>query len=325
MDEQTKKLIQLINLDKSFNEICNILGITNRQLHYELLRLKQEGFNYDKKYYSDGSIIYQLNCNKNNCNTILTKNNSLSCIVISDLHLGNSNQRIDLINKVFDYCSKKNIHIIFCCGDIIDGDFSQSKQIIEDVNKQIEYFINCYPYDPNILTFAVAGNHDYRSKLLLNDDIINQVENYRHDVIIGGYGNSYINIKNDRLLLFHKIKGIDFNLNSSSVVLKGHHHCYTAFLQTNNILYIKVPSLSSLSNLIPSFLELNINFRNELIEWVNIKQFYFSNRIRKLNEDEFILSQDSKKDSSISSQPSNDKILIKRISQVEKFAKKFNI
>ena len=325
MNEQTQKLIQLIESEKSVNEICNILGITSRQLHYELLALKQIGYNYNKKYYSNGSIIYQNNSNENNCNTIITKNNNLNCIVISDLHLGNSNQRIDLINKVFNYCSKKNIHIIFCCGDIIDGDFSQSKQIIEDIPKQIEYFINCYPYDPSILTFAVAGNHDYCSKNLLNDDIINQVENYRHDIIIGGYGNAYVNIKNDRILLFHKIKGIDFNINSSSVVLKGHHHRYTAFLQTNNVLYVKVPSLSNLSELIPSFLELNINFRNELIEYVNIKQFYFANRIKKLNEDEFILTQDSKINLPIPPQPSNDKTLVKRTNQIEKFTKKFNI
>ena len=333
------ELIQLIKEEKTCNEICTILGISNRQLYNSLVDLERQSLFYKREYYSDGSIVYKfisdddalLDFVKDFCNgtNIITPRGSdnLKCMVISDLHFGNSAQRLDLLDKVFDYCIKSNIHIIFCCGDMIDGSFSKTKQNIKSPSDQIEYFINNYPFDKSILTFAVAGNHDKCSYGLLSQDIISKVKNYRHDIIIGVYGNVHVNIKKDRILLHHHIRGTNIDINEATIILKGHYHKYSAGIKDNSILYIKVPSLSELNKTLPAVLELNLDFQNGKIEHVNVKQFIFINRLRFLSEEEFSLNRNFNTSSNIDnlSTSSDDKILVKRMSQIEKFNRRFGL
>lgn len=54
--------------------------------------------------------------------------NNLKLLVISDLHFGNELERIDLVNRAYNYCIKNNIHIILCTGDIVDGSYSSGVQ-----------------------------------------------------------------------------------------------------------------------------------------------------------------------------------------------------
>ena len=53
------ELIQLIKEEKTCNEICTILGISNRQLYNSLIDLERQSLFYKREYYSDGSIIYK--------------------------------------------------------------------------------------------------------------------------------------------------------------------------------------------------------------------------------------------------------------------------
>ena len=59
MTEQTIKLIELINEGKTCNEICHILNISNKQLFNNLTILQNKGFHYNRKYYSNGAIVYR--------------------------------------------------------------------------------------------------------------------------------------------------------------------------------------------------------------------------------------------------------------------------
>lgn len=331
-------LIKSLNEGKTRNEICNILGISNQQLYNNLIDLEQHNFFYKREYYSNGSITYKQLLEDNNqqkfidnlykCTNLITPpgSNSLKCMVISDLHFGNTEQRLDLLEKVFNYCIKSNIHIIFCCGDMIDGNFSRTEQSIEDSYDQIEYFIKNYPFDKSILTFAVAGNHDKCFCKLSNQDIITKIQIYRHDIVIGGYGNAHINIKNDQILLYHYIKGIKINVNNATVILKGHYHKYSTHLKDDSILYIKVPSLSNLTKSIPTVLELNLDFQKGIIEHVNIKQLYFINKLEILDEQEFCLNKKNMSTNmNILEETNDDKILVKKLGQIEKFNRKYGI
>ena len=171
MSDQTTQLIQLLNEKKTCNEICSILNLSNKQLFNNLTNLRNKGFVVKQKYYSNGVISYKpifsikelnhyLNT-KQHVNIITShKETEFRCLAISDLHFGNSLERIDLLDKAFDYCINNGIHIIFCCGDLIDGTFTKEQQSIEDTFLQIEHFIKDYPIDKNILTFGVAGDHD---------------------------------------------------------------------------------------------------------------------------------------------------------------------
>lgn len=154
--------------------------------------------------------ISRISCLKNNAKqsqeeTIITDKfeNEIRIVASSDFHYGNSGCRQDLIEKTFNYCVQNGIHIIMCGGDLLDGVFSKGTQIISDPYEQVKYFLENYPHDDSILTFSVGGDHDLS---ILNSSCLDLsliTSNYRPDVIIPGYNNSIINIKNDMIHLYH--------------------------------------------------------------------------------------------------------------------------
>ena len=295
MSDQTVKLIKLIKEGKTCNDICGILGISNKQLFNNLTNLRNKGFFLKRKYYSNGVIVYypietisDLNrYHERHENAIITAHSEtyLKCLVISDLHFGNQLERTDLIDKAYEYCINNNIHIILCCGDLIDGTFTRGEQRISDIYLQIDHFIHDDPFDKNILTFSVAGDHDASALNKTAQDIIEIASNYRHDIIIGGYGNYGVYIKNERIALYHPIgTGIIF-ASDSSIVLKGHSHKYAAKLnEKGDALSITVPSLSDINDSFPTAVELTLQFRKGYIDFAVMKQIYFIDRPITLSE-----------------------------------------
>lgn len=299
-----KQLMQLLKEGKNNNELCDILNINSQKLYQELLKLKYKGLQYSKKYYSDGSIKYgyistfqDLKKIKNVGlgKTIITEDNenNLRILLISDLHFGNELERIDLINRAYNYCIKNGINIILCGGDLIDGSYSKGNQRITNLYQQLEYFITNYPYDKNILTFSVAGDHDMSALSKASLDIIEACNNYRHDIIIGGYNNTEINLKNDKIHLYHHIEAGTMRQMDAPIILHGHSHKYLTEIR-NNTLNITIPSLSNIGNLMPSALELNIRFTKGYISNAVIKHLYFGKQDVVLSESSFDISTERK-------------------------------
>lgn len=285
MLEQTSKLIQLLKEGKSCNEISSELNISNRQLYNRLTTLKNKGLLLKRKYYSTGDIIYRpvktisemKKMDKNLETAIITtpEEKELKCIIISDLHFGNSKERTDLMKCVYEYCAKNNIHIILGGGDMIDGTFNKEEQSLEQVFDQIEYFLKNYPFDKSILNFWVGGNHDIDGIYDEFQDILKAVENYRHDIIAPGYNNAYINIKNDQIHLFHHILGGKFIPGDGSIVIHGHAHKYATEYRNN--LCIAAPSLSEIGDVLPTAIEMTISFERGIIREAHLKQLMFMN------------------------------------------------
>lgn len=295
VDDHQAHLLQLIKEGKNNREICEIFNISFNQLYDELLKLKTKGVKYSKKYYSDGSIKYNKikklkKLNENVNKTIITDNqeNNMKFLLISDLHFGNEFENLGLIDRAYNYCIKNGINIILCGGDFIDGSFSKSPQKITDLYDQIEYFIKNYPQDKNILTFGVAGDHDFSTLKRASLDIIEICNNRRHDIIIGGYNNAEINIKNDKIHLFHNILGGRMHSAQAPIILCGHLHKYMT-QQKNNSLYITLPTLSNINQQMPSALELDVSFSKGYISSAVIKHLYFGTQDFVLSESEFNL------------------------------------
>ena len=191
MSEINNKILELVKQNYSANEISNVLGITNKQLFYRLNQIKNKGFNIDKKFYSNGEIEYFLkkdnqdNYNYKNSIIIPKKDNELKTIVISDLHLSSIYENLDVLNRIYNYCIKNDIHIIINAGDVNHCvRYSNNQKKYNSSNlKQIEHMLKVYPYDKNILNYILFGNHDYH--MLTDDgiDIGNVLENKRHDLI----------------------------------------------------------------------------------------------------------------------------------------------
>lgn len=291
-----KVLIDLINKNVSNADICKQLNITFSELTSKLLELKNLGISYQRKYYSNGMIQYvpisRISCLKNNAKqsqeeTIITDKfeNEIRIVASSDFHYGNSGCRQDLIEKAFNYCVQNGIHIIMCGGDLLDGVFSKGTQIISDPYEQVKYFLENYPHDDSILTFSVGGDHDLS---ILNSSCLDLsliTSNYRPDVIIPGYNNSIINIKNDMIHLYHHTEnGVKFT-RDAGITLHGHSHNYSVRTSYNGkSLDICVPSLSNILQPVPTILDMAIKFKNGFISEVCVKQIMLENQPIVLGE-----------------------------------------
>ncbi len=294
MSEQTIQLLHLLKEGKTCNEICSILGLSNKQLFNNLTNLKNKGFLVKTKYYANGIISYQNAKTVNAINHVQSQRNlniitsreetEFKSLLISDLHFGNRLERLDLLDKAFEYCINNGIHIIFCCGDLIDGTLLQENQNIKDTYMQIEHFVKHYPFDKNILTFGVAGNHDISALRDNGQNIVEILKNYRHDIIIGSYNNTIVNIKNDKILLYHNIIGGKIILPDAPIILHGHPHKYGIDIQEESTLQILVPSLSDINHSLPTAVEMNLQFKKGYIELVYLKQIFFESKNYILSE-----------------------------------------
>ena len=271
-------LLDYINQGKTNQEICQLLHLESQQLYELLLQLKNRGFIFSKKLYSDGSIKYKPHTfmaglkNPGINRTIITEpeENDFKALVLSDLHYGNKLEDKAAIESAFEYCVKNDIHIILCGGDFIDGTFSKAPKKVADIYKQLEYFIKNYPKDDSILTIGVGGDHDLSVYQTAGFDLISLCDNYRPDVIIGGYNNTFVNIKNDLIHLYHHIDTGMRHQSCANIVIHGHSHQYATSIFGNQ-LHVVAPSASNINTPFPSCLELNCHFEGGRITFSDIK------------------------------------------------------
>ena len=75
-------------------------------------------------------------------------------MVVSDLHAGSIYERVDVWNKIYDYCIVNNIHIIIVCGDLVDGITKGRAECKKHTSslEQFEHLIASYPFDKNIIS-----------------------------------------------------------------------------------------------------------------------------------------------------------------------------
>ena len=154
----------------------------------------------------------------------LPDTNILRVIVLSDTHIGNSLQRLDVLDETYNYCIKHNIHTIFNCGDLLNGLLpSKTGSIIrKDYEKQINLFLKNYPFDPNIINFTLLGNHD---KDFFNGglDLRQILSIKRYDIKTLDYEDDLIKVKNDKIRLINQIDNTFSNFeNNIKIIFRGH-------------------------------------------------------------------------------------------------------
>lgn len=293
MTEINKKIIDLISRNKSMKEISQILNITEKQLYIRIKQIINYGYIMEPSYSYNSDIYYNFKRKESNlCNRVsikMPKNNNLfRCLVISDLHIGSVDGDIKLINIVYDYAIKNGVNVIFNCGDTIEGDYTSEPKYIKDIYSQLEYLIKKHPYDNSINNYVIFGNHDYHS--LYNDglDIGKTIHNNRYDIIPVGYGQGNIDVKNDSIILFHKLNK-DFVpiINEEKIILSGHGHMMKTKLR--DIFWLGIPTLSYKSNnknqdVIPGFVDLSIDISNNMFESLEAKHLIINPNIVQVSE-----------------------------------------
>lgn len=309
------KIIRLINLNLSINEILKIVQIDAPEFWTIISNLRKKGYLFERKYYSSGDIIY------NYTNEPVTFNNGVSIIttpeeteftalLTADLHMGRngkytifgSRERLDLLDRCFNYCAKEGIHTIINGGDFIDSFmnfFVETEDVERAQEEQINYALEKYPYDKNILTYLCLGNHDRDALTRTNQDIALALYERRHDIVPIGYGSGIVKIKNDSFGVFHKLGNntVQENLRLVNTFwLKGYSH-QTRFNFRNAIPSIYIPTLmddEEDENRTHSVLKMTIKFEHGYFRLVTIEQLLVDYNFMRVNDCVFELNQNRK-------------------------------
>lgn len=296
----TSKEIELLQLlqqrDYTYNELLYELKCGKERLNKYFNDIYLFGLTPHRKYYSDGRIKIispqngNMKLNKNvssNETPIITfpHETMLKVLLISDIHLGCAAECVGVLDKVYDYAAKKGIHLIFGCGDLLDGEETNSAQKFrigrgknKNIFEQVDYFIRNYPYDKNILTFAVLGDHEKLSTEKNAIDIQRAINNARSDIIVGGYDDYKLLIRNEIIRLKHKKDKIVKPF--SRIDIYGHGHYFESHftsLQDNRLekkMIINTPTLSNINSggKCPSMLEMDLYFDKMYISRVYIEE-----------------------------------------------------
>jgi len=351
MKNESNLLLKLISENKSLNEISSILGLSNKQLFTRLSMLRNSGYLFDREYSYNGEINYSFHNPfiKDNIPTIkIPQNtNTIKVMVISDTHLGHIDDSIECIDSMYNYCAKEGINIILHAGDFFEGIYTERKKQckFDSAVEQINYGLNNYPYEKNILNFILLGNHDATFLTKTGIDIQEILLNRRHDLIPIGYGESDISIGNFTITMRHQISNVKMKSDvDNKLFLYGHGHSFSTNCDTGHtVLFVHIPALSyvqtkSNGNSLPSMIEMNLTISNEFISKECFKHFIFDQNNNPICISEInycthispykVETQNEKIVPSIfekSKKLTKTKPNYKGMSQLEKFNAKYNI
>lgn len=298
MSVRSELLFELIKQKLTINEICEQLQLSRKQIYYNLRMMEDKGFEFNRQYYDNGDIIYTpktiitQNNQKNYVDIITGNSNTLRAVAISDLHIGNKKQRLDAIDKIYDYCAKEGIHIIFICGDLIDGTYGKGDKLIKNPEQQIEFVLNKYPYDHSILNIAVLGDHDYSVAESASQNLAVALKNYRHDIIPIGFGLGEININKGKIVLMHKFgykyqkefdKITSANNLHNDLILQGHYHSPFKIKNIKSNYIVNIPSLSDIRDFniepFPSAVKIEIEFHKNHFSRANFSKLLINDNV----------------------------------------------
>lgn len=215
------------------------------------------------------------------------------------MHLGTKEERLDLLNLLYDYAMKNGIHLIINGGDLINGLTSERKNICRTHLEQCEYFIENHPFDINILNICVLGNHDVKGLRKDGVNFARILENYRTDFAIAGIENGHILVKNDFINMYHPLSCDCNNTPMKKVVLVGHSHQYKVKIINDNVL-IYIPALSNYvpasKGIISSFLKMKMGFNTGYISYIDLENLtFFDGKVTSLGKQEIEIKRSLKK------------------------------
>ena len=298
----TKKGTELLGLLNqkayTFNELKYELKCRRDLLTKYLNDMQLSGYDIYRRYYSDGrtKLILPKSMEQNikhksyDVTPIVTFSHEteFEALVIADLHIGCAGECVGILDKVYEYATKNGIHIIFGCGDILDGEKTNSAQAFKEkhmnIQEQIEYLVKNYPYDKNILTFTTLGDHERLSEEKNVVDIARAINNSRSDIVVGTQDLFKLWVRNEFIHLTHKH---DIPTESfSRIDIYAHYHTYQTRLvnakssRFEKRLLIQAPSLSNLSCygvIAPTMLKLRFTFDKMYISNVYIEELALVN------------------------------------------------
>ena len=304
MDKQDmlQIILYLIRDEMSISQISSILQIPYNEIYRYIFMLKEQGYDIRCNYYSNGNTTFHFNTEVH-CEEvprIITPHdeNVIEILAYSDLHLGSHYESKDLLIKAFEYGMNNNIHIHLNLGDLINGTIRSENDRLPWF-RQIEHALDIYPHQDDVIIFLLFGNHD---QSLLKDygyNITKRIERRRGDIVPLGFGTNMIEIKNDYIVLRHKLlrqTSLPIEEYCNSVILCGHQHEMKVFTKPTNNTIIYLPSLSYMNfhnSHFPGALHLKLRMHNGLIEYVDYDELlYIDNRFHIVSKSSIYVGRD---------------------------------
>ena len=154
--------------------------------------------------------------------------NDKMIILISDTHDGARSENQFYKYQVFDFAVDKGVKTILHGGDFIQSYKRSYMNFIKEKDslKQAECFVDYYPFEPNIMTYGIYGNHDHYA--IEHDKKVRAILESREDIQVLGFKKAFILWNGYVISLQHEIDDFCLKLPVDIDFLSfgGHSHYY---------------------------------------------------------------------------------------------------
>lgn len=205
------KLKYLIRKKKSFQDICEATGLKDYELYGVVQLLKQQGELID--VVNGELVILKTPPKTSDIYTVPTISEHLKLLLISDTHLCNKSDRLDILRYLYDKAEKQGVKHVLHSGDFTDGLSNRPEQIYElkepSYEGQVQYCVDKYPRFSG-KTYVIQGNHDDWWFKRCGSEIVKAIAQQRDDIIYLGADVADLHIGKLKCRLFHGSGGSSY-------------------------------------------------------------------------------------------------------------------
>lgn len=241
MDKETRgKLKYLINKKKTLLEMCKALELKEHEVIGLIMLLKDEGELVD---YINGDVI-KLKKPIQNGDIYQIPNNleKLKLLLISDTHLVNKADRLDILRYLYEKAEDEGIKHVIHAGDLTDGMYTNRPQHLYELrclgfDEHLDYVVEKYPQFSG-KTYFIGGNHMYTYYRNGGSDLGAAIAKQREDMIYLGPDTADLKIGKIGIQIHHgsggKAYAVSYKLQryietlpqdkKIDIVLQGHYH-----------------------------------------------------------------------------------------------------
>ena len=269
--DEKDRIFSIIKNGENLEDVLDRLNISELKFGGILEELILRGYDINIVN-QDGKMVISKKRNKANVKGIKPEVEELTKISetwISDSHLCNEAQQLNMINQIYQETYERGIKTVRHFGDISDGDYTvRSDHRYElfrlGASRQIEYIVNYWPKIDGITTEFIVGNHDLTHEKNGGAFIGPIIESYRPDLKFVGSEHAYVSPNESpktTIEMFHPGGGCASSLSyraqkyidkmepgsKPNAVGMGHFH-QSHFLSYRNVIALLLPCLTSKSN-----------------------------------------------------------------------------
>lgn len=238
--EVMDRIYYYITKKKSVDEICKSMEINEYELIGIIMYMKENGYLID---YINGEIVkLKRPISNNGVYEIPSDLKDIKMLFISDTHLTNKADRLDILRYLYEKAEDKDIKYIIHGGDLLDGIYTNRPQHLYELrcisfDEHLDYVIEKYPkYSGK--TYFIGGNHMDTYFRNSGSDMGKAISKEREDMIYlgtdtadlsigklnihmhhGGGGNAYS--RSYKLQRYVETLPLDKKID---IVLQGHFH-----------------------------------------------------------------------------------------------------